>query len=46
MDYSKADVVEVDCPIILDRIVDYLEYNFAPATKIESGYFDIDKNIF
>lgn len=44
LDYSKANTVEVKCPVILDRVVDYLEYNFAPTTKIESGYFDIDKN--
>lgn len=42
-DFTKADTIEVDCPIILDRNVDYLTYKRLSCEKVESGTFKIDK---
>ncbi len=43
-DFTKVDTIDVACPIILDRNVDYLRYNRLPCVKCESGIFEIDKN--
>ncbi len=42
-DYTKVDTVEVECPVILDRVVDYLDYDYVSAHVIESGVFEVDK---
>lgn len=44
IDYTKEETIEVNAPIILDRVVDYPSYEYAPAHVIESGVFEINKN--
>lgn len=44
IDYTRLDMVEVKCPIILDRVADYPDYTYLGGMVIESGVFEVNKN--